>query len=103
MIPAFLLENSGGNGVWMLSQKEVSFYEYEFLKSYLYAVYSKRHQDANLKIFRCVAHNSLMHAPQQPGFVDAGSDVFPIIQSGVLEASTMWRGAMYELVVSKET
>ena len=51
--------------VGMLAQRELSQYEYEFLKSFLYAAYSGRYKDEKLVLTRCVAHSSLSHRPQQ--------------------------------------
>jgi hypothetical protein len=88
--------------VGMLAQRELSQYEYEFLKSFLYAAYSGRYKDEKLVLTRCVAHSSLSHRPQHPSVYDTGSGTFPVVGDGVLEVTAQWQGGTYEINVSKE-
>ncbi|MDP2883706.1 MAG: ATP-binding protein [Ignavibacteria bacterium] len=92
-------EPSGG----VASERRVSPFEYDFLKSYIYAVHSGRFVNRELGIERCLAHSSLSHRPQKPSVIDVGSGSFALIGDGVLEASVSWKGVLYEVTISKET
>ena len=90
---------SGG----IASERRLSPFEYDFLKSYIHAVHSGRFANKELMIDRCIAHSSLSHRPQRATVIDVGSASFPLIGDGVLEASITWRKALYEITVAKET
>ena len=92
-------EPSGG----VAFERRVSPFEYDFLKSYIYAVHSGRFENLALGINRCIAHSSLSHRPQKPSVIDVGSGSFALIGDGVLEASVSWKGGLYEVNISKET
>ena len=81
----------------------VGYYQYEFLKSFLHALYTGALPDAEIEIYRLIAHSSLSHRPHIPGGVATGSGVFKIIPDGVLEATLAFKGELYEINISKET
>lgn len=85
------------------SERVMSPYEYDFLKSYLYAVHSGRFENPDINIVRCVSHTSLSHRPLKPTIIDTTSSTFPLVGDGVLEVTVSWAGGLYEVNVSKES
>ncbi len=81
----------------------VGYYQYEFLKSLLHAVYTGALPDEEIEIYRLIAHSSLSHRPHIPGGIETGSGVLKMIPDGVLEATLSYHGALYEVNISKET
>ena len=81
----------------------VGYYQYEFLKSFLHALYTGALPDPEIEIYRLIAHSSLSHRPHIPGGVETGSGVFKTIPDGVLEATLAFKKGLYEINVSKET
>ncbi len=77
--------------------------EYEFLKSYIYAVYCGSIDEDDMDITRCLAHSSLNHRPQPVSALDSGMKKFPIIADSVLEGTAAWKGGFYEVTISKES
>ena len=85
------------------SERLISPYEYDFLKSFLHAVYSGRFENPDINIVRCVSHTSLNHRPLRPTIIDTTSESFPLVGDGVLEVTVNWRGGLYEVNVSRES
>ena len=81
----------------------VGYYQYEFLKSFLHALYTGALPDREIEIYRLIAHSSLSHRPHIPGGVETGSGVFKTIPDGVLEATLVFKKGLYEINISKET
>ena len=94
---------SGAQSGGVSSERRLSSFEYDFLKSYVYAVHSGRCDSRELEITRCVAHSSLSHRPQKPSIIDVGASSFAVIGDGVLEATVLWKSHPYEVTISKET
>jgi hypothetical protein len=86
----------------MIWEKNLRVYEYDFLKSYLYAVHTGNFNDENIIVSRCIAHSALNHRPQAVSALDSGSETFKIIPDTVLEATVTWQKEMYEVNISKE-
>ena len=84
-------------------ERVVGFYGYEFLKSFLHALYTGALPDPEIEIYRLIAHSSLSHRPHIPGGIETGSGVFKTIPDGVLEATLAFKGGLYEINISKET
>jgi hypothetical protein len=93
--------NTTQNGE-MAWEKNLTVYEYDFLKSYLYAVYKGSFKDEKIKVSRCIAHSALNHRPQAVSALDSGSETFKTIPDTVLEATIIWQKEMYEVNISKE-
>jgi cell division protease FtsH len=94
-------QNNKQNGD-MIWEKNLTVYEYDFLKSYLYAVHTGNFNDENIIVSRCIAHSALNHRPQAVSALDSGSETFKIIPDTVLEATVTWQKEMYEVNISKE-
>ena len=81
----------------------VGYFQYEFLKSFLHALYTGALPDREIEIYRLIAHSSMSHRPHIPGGIETGSGVFKTIPDGVLEATLAFKKGLYEINVSKET
>ncbi|MBS4029537.1 MAG: AAA family ATPase [Ignavibacteriales bacterium] len=78
----------------------ISRYEYNFLKSYLYAVHIGKFHDEKLTILRCLGINLQSYHPNVPRVFDSGSETFYIVEDEVLNVNILWENELYEMVVS---
>jgi hypothetical protein len=96
-------DTSGAQQEGVGAERRVSGFEYDFAKSYLFSLFSKRISNPELEITRCLAHTSLSHRPQVPSMIKTGPDTLPIIPDGVLESTVIWQKGTYEINISKES
>ena len=93
------IDKSGG----VSSERRVSPFEYDFAKTYIFALHSGRIMSKEVQVSRCLAHSSLSHRPSKPSLIDVGSSSLPLVGDGVLEATVLWKGHPYEINIAKET
>jgi hypothetical protein len=86
----------------LFSERELTLNEYEFLKSYLYAVYLGNFSDPAIHIHRCVGRSSLGGRPCVPTQIDEASKSFSLIGDDILMLTIEWNGAVYDVHVARE-
>ena len=96
-------DTSGAQQEGVGAERRVNGFEYDFAKSYLFSLFSKRMSNPELEVTRCLAHSSLSHRPQVPSLIKTGTGTLPLIPDGVLEATLLWKKGTYEVTIAKES
>lgn len=92
------IEKFVGSHAATISEKNVSYFLYEFAKSYLYACYVKKVSTKNLEVIRVVGRFDYPgSAPQLPSIADDyGENAFRITNP-FFEATVRFNSALYEI------
>lgn len=77
-------------------------YEYEFLKSFLYAVHTGWIEDDKIEVIRCVAFNSHSLRPLVPSVTDSGTHSIPVVGDGTIEITLNFKEELYDISVTME-